>query len=114
MDFNKYSLGGCTDAECDVRARLGELESVLQQVAHHRSQHFSISLDRHAFVDGHHGQSDPSGVCQERGGRCELVDESGHEESLSSPNALTEANLLQRTANEGALSYEAAMEDSPG
>ena len=85
-----------------VVLRPGELERVLQQVSHHRREDLPVGLDRHSILDGHHGESDAPGVCLQCGGRRELLDESGNEESLPILDALRETDLGERAADERA------------
>ena len=58
-----------------VGTRAGELECVLQQISHHRREDLPVSLDHHSILDGHHGQSDATGVCLQCCGGREFFDE---------------------------------------
>ena len=63
LDLDEHALGAGADPERDGGMRPGELESVLQHVSHDRREDLSVSLDRHSILDGHHGESDATGVC---------------------------------------------------
>ena len=82
--------------ERDGGPRPGELEGVLQQVSHDRREDLPVGLDRHAILDGHHGECDAPGVCLQCCGRRELLDESGHQELLPILDALRETDLGER------------------
>jgi hypothetical protein len=86
----------------------------LQQIHHHRGEDLSVSLDDYSILHGHHGQADPPGGCIQSGGRNEVVDKSGHEESLWILDALGQTNLRERPPDERAQTIEAALEHGPG
>ena len=102
LDLDEHALGAGADPERDGRPRPGELEGVLQKVSHDRREDLPVSLDRHAVFDGHHDQSDATGVRLQCRGRCEFFDESGHQELLPILDALGETDLGERASNERA------------
>src|SRR5712691_1039504 len=53
-------------------------------------------------------------MCRQCGGRRELLDERGHEKSLSILNAFRQPDLGERTSNEIAGSCKAPVEHRPG
>jgi hypothetical protein len=78
LNLDVHALGAGADPERDGGPRPGELEGVLQKVSHDRREDLSVSLDRHSFFDGHHRQSDATGVRLQCRGRCDFFDESSN------------------------------------
>jgi hypothetical protein len=101
-DFDEHALGAGGNPERDGRPRPGELEGVLQKVSHDRGEDLSVGLDRESAFDGHHGQSDATGVRLKCRGRCDFFDESGDEKLLSILNARREPDFRERATDERA------------
>ena len=95
LNLDVHALGAGADPERDGGPRPGELEGVLQKVSHDRREDLSVSLDRHSFFNGHHRQSDATGVRLQYRGRCDFVDESRNEELLSILNGVRETDFSE-------------------
>lgn len=102
LDLDEHALGAGINFERDGGTRPSELEGVLQQVPYNRSEYLSVNLDHYPVFDGHHDQSDATGVRVQCRGRFDFFDESGNEELLPVLNALRESNLRERASNERA------------
>ena len=74
----------------------------------------AISFDRDAVVDRKHREADAPGVCLQRRGRREIVDECGHQEPLRILNRPGKTDLGERAADERVQSRETAMEHAAG
>src|SRR5687768_15228021 len=102
LDLDAHALRAGVNREGDGGTRPGELEGVLQQVSYDRSEDVPVNLDRHSGFDGHHDQSDATGVRVQCRGRFDFFDESGYEDWLPVLNGLRETNLRERASDERA------------
>jgi hypothetical protein len=100
LDLDEYAVGAGPHPERDGGPGAGELEGVLQEVSDHRREDLSVCFDRHAVFDGHHDQSDATGIRVQYRRRCDVVDEFGNEELLSILNPLRETDLRERASDE--------------
>ena len=92
----------------------GELDGVLEQVAHHRGEHLPVGLDGNARFDRRHGQPDASGRRVQGRGRRQLVDEFAHGDVLAILHGLRQSYLGERATDERPQSHQAALQHGPG
>ena len=70
--------------------------------------------DHHSILDGHHVECHVLGVCLQRCGLHEFLDESGNQELLQILDALGEADLSEGATDEGPNAHETALSNGPG
>ena len=90
---------------------LGELERVLQQVAHRREQQLPVALDRKPRIDRGHGKSAAAGLRLQRRGDLDVGDEAGKRDQLAlRRHSRRHPHVGERAIDEVAQPDQAAVE----
>ena len=114
LHFEQHPVVAGVDAQDDAASRSGELEGVLQQIHHHRTQDLPVGFDCDAFRNRVDRQRDAAGLRREACRSREFLDECGDLKLFKPLNAVGESDGRQRAADEIVCAEQASMKHRTG
>ena len=113
LNLDSHAIGAVPHAQINRGAGLGELEGILQEIPDRGAELVTVRLDDKIVRDRWHDQPDSLGLCLERGGGLDLVDEVSDPDRALSVTAVCRPYVRQRTIDQRTQVVETATEYLP-